>query len=35
MSPADMELRPWLHLDRGAMNQEEWEWTRPEWSGTL
>ena len=26
MSPADMELRPWLHLDRGAMNQEEWEW---------
>ena len=39
MSLADLELCPWLHLDRGAMNQEEWEWlslrTLLEWSGIL
>ena len=38
MSLADLELCPWLHLDRGAKNKEEWEeWlslrTLLEWSG--
>ena len=40
MSLADLELCPWLHLDRGAKNKEKWEeWlslrTLLEWSGTL
>ena len=40
MSLADLELCPWLHLDRGAKNKEEWEeWlslrTLLEWSGIL
>ena len=29
MSPADMELRPWLHLDRGARTKKNgsgWAW---------
>ena len=25
MSPAYLELCPWLHLDRGAKNKEKWE----------
>ena len=40
MSLADLELCPWLHLDRGAKNKEKWEeWlslrTLLEWSGIL
>ena len=40
MSLADLELCPWLRLDRGAKNKEELEeWlslrTLLEWSGTL
>ena len=40
MSLADLELCPWLCLDKGAKNKEEWEeWlslrTLLEWSGIL
>ena len=40
MSLADLELCPWLHLDRGAKNKEKWEewlslWTLLECSGIL
>ena len=42
ISAADLELWPWLHLNRGTENnnRDEWEewmelWTLLEWSGAL